>query len=270
MAQRLALHHILTNQLKDMNASNVVKRRRHISEDRKHFNNEMPNVKETVDTILAKIHTTMKTSMPPRKVASSVPAPIEEIPAPAAMTFKKRRSSTGPRITGGQSLHSTIASSPKNMSIPALKATLLTKKMVKRGHMDVNGLQNQMRIREVLQQRTVLENMLQQHKKLQRDRQNIAMDIQRIRMDLDRIRTKLDTSLQSLNSTRTIFSGTVKGKKSQQRSSATMQNPLRRRNSNPTTKNKSSARSKAEPLVRSNSVVKKRQHVTPSPKRRTR
>ncbi|ALC39439.1 CG7164, partial [Drosophila busckii] len=69
---------------------------------------------------------------------------------------------------------------------------------------------NQRRIREVLLQKSVLENMLLQHKRLQRDRQTIALDIQRMRQDLDKIKNKLDTSIQALNSTRTMYNGMSK------------------------------------------------------------
>ncbi|XP_022230633.2 uncharacterized protein LOC111079679 [Drosophila obscura] len=106
----------------------------------------------------------------------------------------------------------------KTLPIAAMKANLDQKVtlMMRRGLNDLGSgktFTNQRRIREVLQQKVMLEQMLLQHRRLQRDRQTIALDIQRMREDLDRIRNKLDTSLQSLQATRTITGAAAKAKK---------------------------------------------------------
>lgn len=95
------------------------------------------------------------------------------------------------------------------MPIARIKAKLnqQSQRLMRRGiiEMGPKSFTNQRRIREVLLQKTVLENMLLQHKRIQRDRQVIALDIQRMRQDLDKIKTKLDTSLDALNSTKTLY-----------------------------------------------------------------
>jgi len=97
------------------------------------------------------------------------------------------------------------------MPISRMKARInqQSHQVMRRGFTDFSpkNYTNQRRIREVLLQKSVLENMLLQHKRLQRDRQTIALDIQRMRQDLDKIKNKLDTSLESLKSTRTLYSG---------------------------------------------------------------
>lgn len=95
------------------------------------------------------------------------------------------------------------------MPIARIKAKLnqQSQQLMRRGILEMSpkSFNNQRRIREVLLQKTVLENMLLQHKRIQRDRQVIALDIQRMRQDLDKIKTKLDTSLDALNSTKTLY-----------------------------------------------------------------
>jgi len=142
-----------------------------------------------------------------------------------------------------------------------------SQQVMRRGYTDLSpkSYTNQRRIREVLLQKSVLEDMLLQHKRLQRDRQTIALDIQRMRQDLDKIKNKLDTSLQSLKSTRTLYSGFNKGKKGSllplalpvNATSATISNIAR-----PMAK----AATKTT-VTKSSKIIAKRQH-SPSPKKR--
>lgn len=138
----------------------------------------------------------------------SVPAPIAEIPLPPMKT-KLSPVSKAQRIKGGGSNAVPATNKQGVMPIARIKAKLnqQSQRLMRRGiiEMGPKSFTNQRRIREVLLQKTVLENMLLQHKRIQRDRQVIALDIQRMRQDLDKIKTKLDTSLDALNSTKTLY-----------------------------------------------------------------
>lgn len=159
-------------------------------------------------------HFSFLATSPPRKAVPSVPAPIAEIPV-AQTKSKTNLSNKNNRIKGGGG--TAVAANTKQtvMPISKIKAKLnaQSQQLMRRGILEMGpkSFTNQRRIREVLLQKTVLENMLLQHKRLQRDRQVIALDIQRMRQDLDRIKNKLDTSLVALNSTRTLYSNVKKG-----------------------------------------------------------
>ncbi|XP_030384473.1 uncharacterized protein LOC115631779 [Scaptodrosophila lebanonensis] len=291
MTQRLALHQILNNQLNDFErakhedrvlAKATQKEKAALRVNAKaatmysRYFNEHRDVKSTFDKIVANIHSNMKATHPPRKSVPAIPEPIAQIPAP--LLPQPDKSKNGRRIKGGANSRGVItASNNAFLSIPAIKATIehKTQKMMRRGLTEINpkNFTNQKRIREVLQQKSVLETMLMQHKRLQRDRQIIALDIKRMRQDLDRIRNKLDTSLQSLNSTRTMFTGatTPKGKKAPTRSSNSLNNsPHRRIVSH--SKQKTAARSRSDSPTRPVHVTLKRQLAAPktSMKRRSR
>lgn len=134
--------------------------------------------------------------------------------SPMTKNSKANISSKNNRIKGGGGA---VTASTKQavMPISRIKAKLnqQSQQLMRRGILEMGpkSFTNQRRIREVLLQKTVLENMLLQHKRLQRDRQVIALDIQRMRQDLDRIKNKLDTSLVALNSTRTLYGNVKKG-----------------------------------------------------------
>lgn len=153
---------------------------------------------------------------PPRKAVPAIPGPIAQISSPPSLISKLDSSKKIRRIRGGGVGGLTNSKSPV-LPISQIKARMnrQSQQVMRRGYSEIGpkNFSNQRRIREVLLQKTVLENMLLQHKRLQRDRQTIASDIQRMRMDLDRIKNKLDTSLQTLNSTRTLYTGVSKGKK---------------------------------------------------------
>lgn len=151
---------------------------------------------------------------PPRKAVPTIPAAIAEIPPPPTSAPKLSNSKKIRRIRGG-AVSSVSASKTMPMSQVKARLNRQTQQVMRRGYTEIGPktFTNQRRIREVLLQKTVLENMLLQHKRLQRDRQTIALDIQRMRQDLDRIKNKLDTSLQALNSTRTLYTGFTKHKK---------------------------------------------------------
>lgn len=143
-----------------------------------------------------------------------MPAAIAEIPV-AATVSKTGSSRKSRRVTGGAA--AVAATKSMTMPISRMKARInqQSQQLMRRGYSDLNPqtFSNQRRIREVMLQKNVLENMLLQHKRLQRDRQTIALDIQRMRQDLDKIKNKLDTSLEALKSTRTLYSGFNKGKR---------------------------------------------------------
>ncbi|KAM8717864.1 hypothetical protein ACLKA7_004545 [Drosophila subpalustris] len=174
-----------------------------------------PNVSSRVHSMMASIHQHMKTTAPPRKAVPSVPAAIAEIPVAPSLSKTGSAGKRSRRVKGGTA----TASMTKSLTMPIskIKARInqQSQQLMRRGFSDLNpkSYTNQRRIREVLLQKTVLENMLLQHKRLQRDRQTIALDIQRMRQDLDKIKNKLDTSLEALKSTRTLYSGFNKGKK---------------------------------------------------------
>ncbi|XP_068141648.1 uncharacterized protein [Drosophila tropicalis] len=228
MTQRLALNHILKNQLRDaFHESDNNRQNRKLASATKQekavlrFAASRSNptahyfgdVRKLCDRMVANVHSTIRATPPPRKSVPSIPAPIAQIPnAGAGSAGKQRSKSAQGRIRGGGS-GARSGGGVGVMPIAAIKASLDQKaqRLLKRGLNNCGSGKNfedRRRIREVLQQKSMLENMLLQHKRLQHDRQTIAMDIKRMRLDLDRIRNKLDTSLQSLNSTRTLFSAT--------------------------------------------------------------
>ncbi|XP_017069637.2 uncharacterized protein LOC108106900 [Drosophila eugracilis] len=230
MTNRLALHHILTTQLqRDWDQEESAKfrlsqlnRRDRIKASLRTTQlpgrNLLPDTRKTYDNMVARIHSTMKAVRTPRKPRPVVPVPMETTPTPVPgvapplptrLVSKKPKSSKSGRIKGGANSSRTgsangIARISPEKTLAAIKASFNQK------WKGAKGINQQNRIREVLQQKNVLETMLMQHRKLQRDRQTIALDIQRMRADLDRIRNKLDTSLQSLNSTRTLFKSVSK------------------------------------------------------------
>ncbi|KAH8391863.1 hypothetical protein KR215_006205, partial [Drosophila sulfurigaster] len=185
---------------------------------------EKGNVGTRVNSMISSIHQHMKSKQrsntikhpfkflfvvtaPPRKSVPAVPAPIAQIPVEASIS-KTSAARKMRRIKGGGG---TAVASNKAMPLSRMKARInqQSQQIMRRGYVDLNptNYTNQRRIREVLVQKTVLENMLLQHKRLQRDRQTIALDIQRMRQDLDKIKNKLDTSMEALKSTRTLYSG---------------------------------------------------------------
>ncbi|XP_064537286.1 uncharacterized protein LOC135427646 [Drosophila montana] len=173
------------------------------------------DVKNRVNSMMANIHKHMKTTTPPRKAVPAIPGPIAQISSPPSLT-KSTSSKKIRRIRGG-GVGGLASGKTPVLPISQIKARMnrQSQQVMRRGYSEIGpkSFSNQRRIREVMLQKTVLENMLLQHKRLQRDRQTIASDIQRMRQDLDRIKNKLDTSLQTLNSTRTLYTGLGKGKK---------------------------------------------------------
>ncbi|KAH8293074.1 hypothetical protein KR044_000494 [Drosophila immigrans] len=229
MTMRLNLDHILQSQLRDRNpygdampnyqlarATETEKASLRLgagkSEAYKYLV-EKGNVGTRVNSMISNIHQHMKTTAPPRKAVPAVPAPIAQIPVEASISKTSAKQTR--RIKGG----GTTLAGNKTLSLPLsrMKARInqQSQQIMRRGYVDLSptNFTNQRRIREVLMQKTVLENMLLQHKRLQRDRQTIALDIQRMRQDLDKIKNKLDTSMEALKSTRTLYSGFNKGKK---------------------------------------------------------
>uniref|UniRef100_A0A6P4FDK3 Uncharacterized protein LOC108050203 n=1 Tax=Drosophila rhopaloa TaxID=1041015 RepID=A0A6P4FDK3_DRORH len=285
MTNRLALHHILTTQLrKDWEQEDNAKSRLSQLSRRDRIKASlrssqlpghylMPDTRKTYDNMVARIHSTMKSVRAPRRPRPTAPLPTAGIPTPAPgvapplpsnLVSKHLKRSKSGRIKGGgnssraSSAHGFV-NKTKAKPLAAIKASL-NQKLPKS-----KGFEQHNRIREVIQQKTVLETMLMQHKKLQRDRRTIALDIQRMRADLDRIRTKLDTSLQSLNSTRTLFSAVSKAnsKKAvvQQKPAHNMVTPTHRRSGG-----KRKVRTSAIPINRQSVLV----HKAPILKRRVR
>ncbi|EDW87719.1 uncharacterized protein LOC6526908 [Drosophila yakuba] len=230
MTNRLALNHILTTQLRrDWEQEESAKTRLSQLTRRDRIKASLrssqlpgryllPDTRKTYDNMVANIHSTMKSVRSPRKPRPTVPlptsgnpsaAPAVAPPLPTNLVSKHPKRSKSGRIRGGANSSKAdsghgIAANTNHKSLATIKANI--NQSTKRSR----GFEQNSRIREVIQQKKVLETMLQQHKKLQSDRHTIAMDIQRMRADLDRIRTKLDTSLQSLNSTRTLFNSANK------------------------------------------------------------
>ncbi|KAH8412957.1 hypothetical protein KR009_007125 [Drosophila setifemur] len=235
MSQKLSLHRFLTSQLGEKLKSEAQTRATKVhgrtvfrpsSAPPLPYNHLlMPDLRNTYANMMDRVHRSMKTVRAPRKpkVAAQVsetPAkPSEEAPLPSTLVTKRlKRSKTG-RIKGGanslKANSSHLMCSRSNCkSLASLKATLNQKSQRGLGMgLGVSGkktLSENKRIREVMQQKNVLETMLIQHRKLQRDRRTYALDIQRMLADLDRIRNKLDTSLQCLNCTKTIISAKSK------------------------------------------------------------
>ncbi|XP_016924851.3 uncharacterized protein [Drosophila suzukii] len=280
MTNRLALHHILTTQLRkdweqedpDKTRLSQLARRDRIKASLRSTQmpgrHLMPDTRKTYDNMVARIHSTMKSVRSPRRPRPKVPLPVAAIPTitpgvapplPSKVVYKHPKRNKSGRIKGGGnsskvSAHG-MATKSNDKSLAAIKA------IVNHRSKGSKGFDQHHRIREVIQQKTVLETMLQQHKKLQRDRRTIALDIQRMRADLDRIRTKLDTSLQSLNSTRTVFSATQKANLQkanpqntvvQQRSPQSTMTPTRRRSGI-----KRKIRSNAIPMNRQSTLANK-------------
>ncbi|EDV59252.1 uncharacterized protein LOC6541904 [Drosophila erecta] len=225
MTNRLALHHILTTQLRrDWEQEESAKTRLSQLSRRERIKASLrssqlpgrfllPDTRKTYDNMVANIHSTMKSVRTPRKPRPTEPlvpaGNSSPIPVPSKLVPKPPRRNKSGRIRGGansskaNSAHG-FAAQMNHKSLATIKASINQKPKGSR------GLEQNNRLREVIQQKKVLETMLQQHKKLQTDRHTIAMDIQRMRADLDKIRTRLDTSLQSLNSTRTLFNSANK------------------------------------------------------------
>ncbi|XP_016964651.1 uncharacterized protein LOC108034299 [Drosophila biarmipes] len=283
MTNRLALHHILTTQLRkdweqeDFSKSRLsqVARRDRIKASLRSTQmparHLMPDTRKTYDNMVANIHSTMKSVRSPRRPRPTVPLPVAGTPTPtpgvapplpSKVAFKRPKRNKSGRIKGGgnsskaSSAHG-MATKTNEKALPAIKA-LVNHQVARRGS---KGFDRHHRIREVMQQKTVLETMLLQHKKLQKDRRTIALDIQRMRADLDRIRNKLDTSLQSLNSTRTLFSANQKTmqQKANPQSTVVQQKaphsaviPVRRRSSG-----KRKVRTNAVPMNRQSTLANK-------------
>ncbi|KAH8329513.1 hypothetical protein KR074_012302, partial [Drosophila pseudoananassae] len=191
------------------------------------YQTRLPDTRKTYENMMDRIHMTMKCKRlhrfpytelicfyflaavrPQRRPRPIAPQPIVEAPvAPPPQLPTKRKRSKSRRIKGGGNSSRAASTSVFGNRINPLTVSK-AQRVVKQSISDIGQkcFNQRNRIREVIQQKSVLETMLQQHKKLQRDRQIIALDIQRMRADLDRIRNKLDTSLQNLNSTRTLFS----------------------------------------------------------------
>ncbi|EDV99111.1 uncharacterized protein LOC6566831 [Drosophila grimshawi] len=173
------------------------------------------DVKARVHSMMANIHKHMKTTIPPRKAVPTIPAPIAEISTSSTAT-KTTNAKKNRRIRGG-GVGALAAGKNSTLPLSQIKARLSrqSQQVMRRGYTEIGqkSFTNQRRIREVLLQKTVLENMLLQHKRLQRDRQTIALEIQQMRQELDKIKNRLDTSQQALNSTRTLYTGFIKGKK---------------------------------------------------------
>ncbi|XP_017105382.2 uncharacterized protein [Drosophila bipectinata] len=172
------------------------------------YQTRLPDTRKTYENMMDRIHMTMKSVRPPRRPRPIAPPPVVEAPvAPPPPLPTKRKRSKSRRIKGGGNSSRAASTSVFGNRINPLTVSK-AQRVVRQSMSDIGQkcFNQRNRIREVIQQKSVLETMLQQHKKLQRDRQIIALDIQRMRADLDRIRNKLDTSLQNLNSTRTLFS----------------------------------------------------------------
>eukprot|EP00099_Drosophila_melanogaster_P011402 NP_001285716.1 uncharacterized protein Dmel_CG7164, isoform B [Drosophila melanogaster] len=238
MTNRLALHHILTTQLRrDWEQEESAKTRLSQLSRRDRIKASLrssqlpgryllPDTRKTYDNMVANIHSTMKSVRAPRRPrptgplpTSGTPNPVPVVapPLPSKLVSKQPQRKSAGRIKGGG--NSSKADSGHGI---AIKSLAKVKACINQKQKRSRGFEQHNRIREVIQQKKVLETMLQQHKKLQSDRHTIAMDIQRMRADLDRIRNKLDTSLQSLNSTRTLFSA---ANKASLRKSTALQKP---------------------------------------------
>ncbi|KAH8249559.1 hypothetical protein KR032_010494 [Drosophila birchii] len=246
MTQRLALHHILTTQLsKNWEQEDAAKARhaklssrrdkmgaslRSIHDVPARYHAMMPDTRKTYDTMVERIHRTMQEVRPKRKPLPVVPLPPNDAaipagssavapPLPSTLVSKNysKRSKSG-RVKGGATQSKGPASSSRNNYKPLalIRAGLNLKvQRAKSGYgetKNAKGLAVQKHMNEVIRQKNVLESMLMQHKRLRQDRQIIVLDMQRMRADLDRICNKLDTSLQSLNSTRTLCSTAPKQK----------------------------------------------------------
>lgn len=204
---------------------------------------------------------------PPRRPRRPIsPPPVVEAPVepPPPLPTKRKRSKSG-RIKGGGNSSRTASATVFGNRINPLTISK-AQRMVKQNVSDIGqkSFNQRNRIREVIQQKSVLETMLQQHKKLQRDRQIIALDIQRMRADLDRIRNKLDTSLQNLNSTRTLFSvqpsKTSTAKKTSIKKVSTHSVNVRRSSGSRKFKGKSKSSNSMPININKSSAVKRRAH----------
>ncbi|XP_017853087.1 uncharacterized protein LOC108607012 [Drosophila busckii] len=268
MTMRLNLHHILKNQLRDSVGDSDSQEQAHLAQkaalrlgpDRlgapyASYFAQKPDMRTRVQSMMHNIHQHMKTTAPPRKSVPAIPAAIAEIPVPPTDVAASKK---GKRIKGG-------GVSKNSLPISQIKARLnhQSQQVLRRGLGDMGqkNFANQRRIREVLLQKSVLENMLLQHKRLQRDRQTIALDIQRMRQDLDKIKNKLDTSIQALNSTRTMYNGMSKSRKNL----LPMALPIASTPKLPRINSKATSRS---PGGKSSNIITKRQHSASPPRRR--
>ncbi|KAH8283050.1 hypothetical protein KR054_011905 [Drosophila jambulina] len=235
MTQRLALHHILTTQLaKNFERDDSPRIRLSKLNTRKdklrtslrtihvpaRYHSMMPDTRKTYDNMVARIHETMQEVRPKRRPLPAVALPAAEIPAgsvapplPSTLVSKHHpKASRSGRFKGGanQSKAHVFASKSNHKPLSLIRAGLNLKvQRAKSGGGEVRspkGFAVQKHMNEVIRQKNVLESMLMQHKRLRQDRETIVMDMQRMRADLDKICNKLDTSLQSLNSTRTLCS----------------------------------------------------------------
>ncbi|XP_017060371.1 uncharacterized protein LOC108100815 [Drosophila ficusphila] len=254
MTNRLALHHILTTQMRrDWEREENEKVRMSLINSREKvkaslrssqmpLQYQMPDTSRTYDNMVQRIHATMKAVRNPRRPRRTVPLPVA--PTPVA-----------PPVEAPPLQKKLVSKHPKRSKSGRIKGGGNSSKLPDKSTGTKPGattFDQHSRIREVMQQKNVLETMLLQHKKLQRDRRTIALDIQRMRADLDRIRTKLDTSLQSLNSTRTLFSP---GKKAAPKKAVTPQKSVA------STASSSHRRSGLKKKVRLMAIPKNRQSV---------
>lgn len=231
------------------------------------YQTRLPETRKTYENMMDRIHMTMKSVRPPRRPRRPIaPPPVVEVPVepPPPLPTKRKRSKSG-RIKGGGNSSRTASATVFGNRINPLTISK-AQRMVKQNVNDIGqkSFNQRNRIREVIKQKSVLETMLQQHKKLQRDRQIIALDIQRMRADLDRIRNKLDTSLQNLNSTRTLFSvqpsKTSTAKKTSIKKVSTHSVNVRRSSGSRKFKGKSKSSNSMPININKSSAVKRRAH----------
>lgn len=76
-----------------------------------------------------------------------------------------------------------------------------------------NDFENQKRLQEVQRQRHILEEILEEHEKIQRDRNSITREIRTMKDYLSEIRCKLDTSLKKLGAHKTMMEQNAKATK---------------------------------------------------------
>ncbi|XP_026845081.1 uncharacterized protein LOC113565909 [Drosophila persimilis] len=191
MTQRLNLPHILQNQLqneprvqgggifklgnkRDKTAMKI-KPKEQIPNDT--YFSEKPDVIKTFDKMVSTIHSTMKATQPPRRAIPTIPAPIAVIPnAPPQKTFRKRSKSVRSRslrsrsASRGRSVTRSRSSRFKGGGSSSNRGSTTEgngNDAARMNDMVAKSFHNQRRIREVLQQKVMLEQMLLQHKRLQ-------------------------------------------------------------------------------------------------------
>ncbi|XP_054744697.1 uncharacterized protein LOC129249093 isoform X1 [Anastrepha obliqua] len=173
-----------------------------ISDKRKALEHKQPMhmaMSTSVTDIVAAVHNNLRSTTEQPKIAEEKPKLVKETVAEFSIENLPVVETKNDAKSNIKKLRFPL----NETSIPQIKAARANKQQqrMRRSILkpsDYDDLVSQRRILEVREQKRILEDMLIQHQRLQRDRQSIEMEIQAMREHLSDLRNKLDVSLKKL------------------------------------------------------------------------